>query len=442
MDTRLQSAFTRQGERGQRHVLFLQGPASPFFARLGKALRARGHRVGKINLNLGDQLFWRSGATAYRGRFSRWAGHLSRRFDEEGVTDIVLFGDCRSYHRTAVELARARGIAVHVFEEGYLRPDWVTLEQGGVNGFSHLPETAADIRRLAAAAAEAPAPVKTGSGLRNRVVWDVIYNLSTAFGRGLYPFYRHHRPWPVLLEYACWLKRLAVMPIEKRRSRRTLARLATSEPGFFIFPLQLDSDFQIRVHADLNSMEEALEVIVASFAAHAPVTDHLVVKAHPLDNGLVDRRRQCRRIARAAGVEDRVLFVDGGNLARLTSDAKGMVTVNSTSGMVALEMARPVAVLGRAVYNVPGLTHQGSLDRFWTAPPRPDPELLAEFVRLLKARALVNGSFFTEAGLAAAVAAAVTRIEQVLPQPLPATEMETQRARRSRAVAAGAVLAE
>ena len=413
-----------EGERTQRHILFLQGPASPFFSRLGAALKARGHRVDKINLNLGDRLFWRGRASAYRGRFTRWQSYLEKRFDREPITDLVLFGDCRPYHRAAVELARPRGIAVHVFEEGYLRPDWVTMERGGVNGFSSLPTTASEIRRLSEALPEGPTPVKAGPSLRNRVTWDVFYNLSCTLGRVIYPFYRHHRPWPVMLEYASWMKRLALMRLEKERSRVALARLATSEPGVFLFPLQLDSDFQIRVHSDLRSMEEALRVIIPSFAAHAPVTDQLVVKAHPLDNGLVNRRRQVQTIARASGVEDRVIFIEGGSLSRLSQDAKGLVTVNSTSGMVALEQQRPVAVLGRAIYHIEGLTHQGSLNDFWERPTRPDPELLAQFIRFLKAEALVNGSFFTEQGLRSAVAGAVARVEATPPRhfQLPAAE--------------------
>ncbi|MDF2097428.1 capsule biosynthesis protein [Aquibaculum arenosum] len=410
-----------EGGPEQRHILFLQGPASPFFLRLGQALKKRGHRVTKINFNLGDVLFWPREAKAWRGRFSRWQDHLAKRLEREGITDLVLFGDCRSYHRVAIDLARTRGIAVHVFEEGYLRPNWITLEHGGVNGFSALPNTPNQIRQGAEGLEDAQTTRRSASGLRNRVIWDVAYNLTTSAGRLVYPLYRHHRPWPVLLEYAFWLKRLALMPVEKRRSRAALRALAKSEPGFFIFPLQLDSDFQIRVHADLNSMEDALQVILRSFADHAPANDHLVVKAHPLDNGLVDRRRQCRRLARAAGIEDRVLFIEGGNLSRLIDDSKGVVTVNSTSGMVALQQKRPVAVLGRAIYHIPGLTHQGSLDSFWSDPRRPKPDLLRDFVRLLQARALIHGSFFTEEGLEAAIKGAIERIESTPPgwRPIP-----------------------
>ncbi|WP_441294118.1 capsular polysaccharide export protein, LipB/KpsS family, partial [Bordetella pertussis] len=52
----------------------------------------------------------------------------------------------------AVALARASGVRVHVFEEGYFRPHWVTLERGGVNGFRAIART----RRMARRASTPP----------------------------------------------------------------------------------------------------------------------------------------------------------------------------------------------------------------------------------------------------------------------------------------------
>ena len=75
-----------------------------------------------------------------RGDLHAWPEVLERLIGERGVTDIVLFGDCRPLHRAAIGVARELHVQVHVFEEGYIRPDWVTLEVGGVNGHSTLPK--------------------------------------------------------------------------------------------------------------------------------------------------------------------------------------------------------------------------------------------------------------------------------------------------------------
>jgi capsular polysaccharide export protein len=133
-----------------RRFLLLQGPPSPFFARLGKALARRGHLVRRIHFNAGDWLFGPfSSACHYRGSIAPWPEFLRARLDEWRITDLVLFGDCRVLHRIAIDIARERGIAIHVFEKGYERPGWIALERGGVNGYSPLLR---DPKRLLAAA--------------------------------------------------------------------------------------------------------------------------------------------------------------------------------------------------------------------------------------------------------------------------------------------------
>ena len=49
---------------------------------------------------------------------------------------MVCFGDCRFYHRIAKRVSEELNIDFFVFEEGYVRPNYVTFEQNGVNDFS------------------------------------------------------------------------------------------------------------------------------------------------------------------------------------------------------------------------------------------------------------------------------------------------------------------
>jgi capsular polysaccharide export protein len=88
-----------------------------------------------------------------------------------------------------------------------------------------------------------------------------------------------------------------------------------------------------------------------------------------------------------------------------------LVTVNSTSATFALAAGVPVIALGRSVYDLPGLTHQGTLSSFWTDPMPPDPSLFKAFRRVVAHACLIAGDFFTREGVARAVAGAVPRIE-------------------------------
>ena len=127
----------------RRVFLFLQGPPGPFFARLGSALTGAGHRVHRINFNGGDRLYWPGRATNYRGRQEEWPRFFEEFTSRHGVTDLVLFGDCRPLHRAAHGLATINRLRIHVFEEGYLRPDWVTLEADGEHAGQAVDQLAA-----------------------------------------------------------------------------------------------------------------------------------------------------------------------------------------------------------------------------------------------------------------------------------------------------------
>ena len=110
-------------------------------------------------------------------------------------------------------------------------------------------------------------------------------------------------------------------------------------------------------------------------------------------------------------------MLDGGELSKLLARADGVVTVNSTVGAAALANGLPVIALGSAVYDIPGLTYQGDLDRFWTEAVPPDAELFDAFRRVLAAHCMIPGSFFNEKGLEIAVEAAVRRLEAAYARP-------------------------
>lgn len=400
--------------RQSRHFLFLQGLASPLFARLGAALSARGFGVSRINVCLGDRLFWPRGSVDYRGSLEAWPQYLADHIRAHGVTDIVLFGNLRPYHRIAIDLAGGHGVTVHVFEEGHLRPNWITVETAGAACPLEMPRTAEDVRAMAQHMSAPLRPQPVHDRFFTRAFWDIAANFATGLGRPLYRGYRRHRPNNAAVEYLFWSLRLALLPLARRRAERDIAALGT-EP-YFLLPLQLDSDYQIRAHSPFRDMNEVTERVIASFARHAPPETRLVVKIHPLDNGMVDRRRVTAAIASAHGVSDRVAFLDGGHAGLLIKAARGLVVINSTIGTQALFAGRPVKALGEAVYDIPGLAFSGSLEEFWREPQAPDPALADAFRRLLR-KTQVNGGFFSSRAIEIAIPHILQRFGVPLPAP-------------------------
>ncbi|MCL5777703.1 capsular biosynthesis protein [Limibaculum sp. FT325] len=403
--------------RGQT-VLMLQGPASGFWSVLGQGFTAAGVRLLHVNVSLGDWLFWHGGGTTlnYRGSLARWEGWLDELVTREAVTDILYFADRQPYHLAAQRLARRRrDLRVWVVENGYLRPDWLTLEpfaMGRNSGFSRDPET---LRRLAAEASSAnPAPPELapafGHPFALEAACEVSFNLAHVFGRFAFPRYVSDKAvWPVV-EYMGWLPRLWRARTTRHHARRVERDCLARRHQVTLVALQLETDYQIRASSDYSSQSEMLGEVIASFARHAPSDMRLVLKVHPFDPGLTDWGKVGARIARAHGVARRVETIRGGNFAAMMRVAHGVVTTNSTSGVTALSLGCPVRVMGDAVYDIPGLTHRRPLDSFWTQPQRPDPELFDAWARAAADWIQIRGSLFHPEGQRAAAAEIVRRV--------------------------------
>lgn len=393
-----------------RRFLFLQGPPGPFFRELAHALEQRGAAVRRINLSGGDQRDWPTDADEFRGREHDWPLFFDRYVVRHSITDVVFYGDCRPAHMRAARLARLRGIHIHVFEEGYIRPDWMTLERDGVNGFSSFDRSAKAVIEAAATLPEIPdlPPITASFGRRARDSYWHYHSVVT--GRLLlrFPHYRTHRDGSIIAEGIGWILRFARRKRRARQAQETLRQIAGAR--YFLFPLQLTKDYQIRAHSPFLSMEMALDYVLASFASRAPADAVLLIKEHPLDVSFRNWRRTVARRAREHGVSGRVLHIDGGELQSLCEDSIGMVCVNSTSGTHALSVGTPVIVLGDAVYDVAGITHQGSLDNFWTKPELPDLKLYQAFRKVLHDQCLVRGGLASESAIKILIANSAERL--------------------------------
>ena len=396
--------------------LFLQGPIGPFFSRLAKRLLKSGNEVHHIALSGGDRIFWNAGHTLdYTGGAEGWPAFLEKALGDLRITDIVLFGDCRPLHRVAISIGEARGIHIHVCEEGYLRPNWLTLERDGVNRHSSLSRDPAwYISHAQNLAPWHPGIPVSGSFFR-RAVEDVIYRLSTLLLSWRYVGYRTHKPWSPMAEYWSGARRFFFTPLARRRSAKLAAGILAKAQNFYLLPLQLEADSQIRFHSSMGSMIPAIKQIIDSFAGNAPADSLLVVTEHPLDTGVVDLGRVTQQYAAETGVADRVVFMRGGSPEQLLRASQGVITVNSTLGILALDFNLPVKTLGHAIYDLPGLTFQGELDQFWQQKTAPDRMLFDCFRRVVAAESQINGGLYSHDGLMLAVDAAARKLSATTP---------------------------
>lgn len=396
-----------------RFFLLLQGPQSAFFRKLSDALKKAGARVEKVNFCGGDLVLWgvTRRAINYSGTLYDWPQWLGNYYREQGITDICLYGDWRPLHWEAVRLARVRGIRVWVFEEGYLRAGFSTLEENGVNGRSSLPSNPDVIRKMAVVLAD-PEKVQVENDIRDKVLKAILHHTGNVCFWPKFRHYKTHRPTNIFFELMGILPRYLTRHSRQLRSIGRLEEFKQHDTPYFFYPLQLVTDSQVQLYSPYVRVQEAIADILTSFAVHAHPRTRLLIKNHPLDNGLIDYDAFIAGFSEELGIADRVTYVEEGSTEAMIAGARGVVLINSTVGLMALEQNKPVYCLGRAIYNIEGLTQslpRSSLDLFWRAPKKPNSELYRAFKRVLNAHALIHGNFYSSMGIDLAIKDTVKR---------------------------------
>jgi capsular polysaccharide export protein len=378
-----------------KRVLLLQGPVGPFFWRLKGDLIRAGANVFKVNFNGGDGLFFPFGAYHFRGSIQDWPSYFESMLDRLQIDTVLFFGDCRPIHNVAHEIAHKRHLKIGVFEEGYIRPDYVTLEEFGVNDRSLLPRLADFYLSKALLSVESPKHVKYG--YRSMAAWSILYYFAAGLLTPIFFRYQHHRPltW---LEVLPWLRSVFRKVHYFIKERGVLQHLLGKlKRSYFLVPLQVNSDAQVSSHSNFSSITHFVEEVMASFAQHAPTQTTLVIKHHPMDRAYHDYSKLIAERARELGLQGRCIYIHDQNLPKLLACARGAVVINSTVGLSALHHGVALKVCGNAIYDMVGLTYQGSLDDFWShaQQSKPSPRLLQCFQAHLLHYTQLNGSFYT-----------------------------------------------
>lgn len=404
-----------------KRVLLLQGPVGPFFWNLAKDLRAVGATVFKFNFNAGDWIFYPSRAHSFRGELSQWPEILEQFIVRHQIDAVILFGDCRPVHACVRSLTEQYGCALGVFEEGYLRPDHITFEPLGVNGHSNFDEKLAfwlkqrskppvDVFNNSEFLHVSKEVKKVGRSYWHAAMWGMIYFFIAWLGQLFWNNALHHRKMTVRDSPWWWLSYLR--KFWYRHTEKGVESLLQSakRKKFFLAPLQVYNDAQILVHSDYEFVTDFINHVLHSFSralrteridgvpedGESIFEDIIVFKHHPMDRGHRDYSNIINLLAKRHGLQGRVLYIHDQHLPTLLKDTKGVVLVNSTTGLSALSHGAPVRVCGNALYDIEGLTFQGRMRDFWfyANKSNPDPAMLSRFRKALIELTQINGSFY------------------------------------------------
>lgn len=381
-------------------ILFISAPFGGFFKSIARDLEAHGCQVWRTVCDGGEFIETPArNRILFRGQPGAWPAFIQRALRARRISAVVTFNDTSPRNHTALAVAREAGLSRFVLENGYLRPHWITFDRDGVNGNSTLPK---DPDFYLAQQLPCPAAQEFPSRFRSHV-WDtvrhfaasVVLSPALSFDSRYYGDSIYRQMTGYAREYA-WGK----VYNDVGQFERLVKQKAKTGGKIFVALLQKPGDGQLRVHSRFGSNGPFIEEICASFAAKAPSDAILVVKQHPLDYGVEKMPRRFKALSARLGLEGRAFYLRKTSIDKLLDHTHGLITINSTGGLIAVQRGIPTLCLGKAIYDMPGLTFQGPLDRFWEQGELPRRDVVAAFVAYLAHTSQLNGGFHTPQGLA------------------------------------------
>ena len=283
-------------------VLFLQGPLGPFFSELAATFATAGYATHKINFNGGDRFYADANCIVdFQGRPDEWPAFLQEYLLKHNILAVFLLGDCRYYHRTAKPVCEQLGVQFMVFEEGYLRPNTITLEPHGVNALSKIDLSAEVIQKIKLCSASVNKQI--GSVMSRRALYASLYYCAAFLSRFQFPHYHHHRAFNPVSEAFCWGRgvwRKYLVQLNDQKIHKNLTECFDGQ--FVLVPLQVHDDSQLIYHSPYGAVEDFITEVMQSFHESAQETLALCFKHHPMDRGYTHYGKLIKKLTAQLGI--------------------------------------------------------------------------------------------------------------------------------------------
>lgn len=380
-------------------VLFITAPFGPAMKAIGSALEARGAKVLRVVENGGEVLSTpRRNRIRFCSRRQPFGVFLRNTIRRHNVDTVVTFNDTQDRNREALAIARDMDREIRILENGYLRPHWITVDCRGVNGNACYPRCPDFYLKQA----HEPQPVELFRNcIRSHVHHTIAHHVSCYLMAWRHRFDPRSYGDHVLYQGQGYVREyLWRQTHSEATTSEAIAEHRANGRPMFLAVLQKPGDAQLKHHSDFGANAPYMREVMRSFAADAPADAILLVKQHPLDYGRERLPAVFESMQRELGLEGRAYYLRSTKIDSWLDEVAGVITINSTMGLKALQLGCPVLALGTAIYAMPRLTHQGALEDFWHAPQRPDADVCEGFLRYLQATCQVNGGFYSKSARA------------------------------------------
>lgn len=351
----------------KRSFLFLTGPHSPFFAKLGEQLIEAGHRVLRINFTAIDKFFWDGEHTAdYKYPLSEFGAYINDVARLRKVTDMVIFGDARQFNQAAIDALKHMKIRLYVFDRGYFGDNWITLEDRVFGSKTVLPKDPRFYLRQAEIPSE---PVKKFGNIERAMrLQRIQYKL---FGTKSLGFPADASP---------------------ARTKKVTSDPKLAKGTYFL----ADYDLSRKASFLRNFVANAPEESILAFYSKKPVSLAQLAKV--------------KEMAAKYNVGDRVEVYAGKAFRPIVKNARAYITNGSREAFTALKKSKPVLCLSNTLYNIEGLTSRLQLADFWKSPSSPDAEIFRQFKSYVIEKTQINGCYYNKQGIEMALDVSLSKI--------------------------------
>ncbi len=382
-----------------QQILLLQGPMGSFFKKMQLDL-LKNNLVYRIGFNKGDEFYsLKYNFYPYRDNLREWRSFINLFIKNKKINIIFLFGDCRLYHSIAIEEAKNLNVDVYVFEEGYIRPNYITLEKNGVNFHSEIISNRNQILnqiKIDNNNILYPKNFSRKYTFLKMAFQSFLYYLISNIYKFQYPNYSHHREFSVITEikYAIInVSRLLKNKILEFKFEKVFKKKYKNK--YYLVPLQTYNDSQVINHSRYNSIEEFIEEVLISFSKFAKEDKFIFIKHHPVDRGRKNYYKKISFISKKLNIESRVKILYDVHLPTLLKNAISTVVINSSVGFSSLHHRTPVLCLGKAIYDIDGLTAKNiNLNDFWNTELKFNYDNYLKFRYYLISETQINDSFY------------------------------------------------
>ena len=375
--------------------LFLVGPIGSFFSRLSRYLENKDVKTYKIQFPLHEYGFPKFKTIAYSKEIDYFKDFLRKIILEKKIKHIFMYGNVLIPHRQAIDLVeefKSEGIQIytHIFELGYLRPNFVTLEDKGVNYESSF------ILNKKFFSQQKPYkvfPLARDKGLRFRKIWKSITFINHCFKKYKIVEYEHKlQPKPIYLWFQ--LKGFLLKYYYRIKEHKIKKRIFSENP-FFMVILQVSSDSQLMKGSKIGDINQFIEHVIEKFSKSNVKNTNLIFKHHPRDRGYNNYSEFIAINAKKYDIKNHVFYIHDCYLSNVfrNPNCKGTILINSSVGYQSLYHSIPVKSFGISPYNINGITYQKSLISFFKDPERVDKLLFNKFYKYLLENSQINGNF-------------------------------------------------